>query len=93
MKTMTKRKPNKVEPKPVDPDCALAAAEVLAAVWLSEKHFELENKISDPPIAERGEEDHHVWITVKIHVPALDIDTWLDGTHSAHPDNADDEDA
>lgn len=22
------------------------------------------------------------------HVPALDIDMWLDGTHSDHPDNA-----
>jgi hypothetical protein len=71
--------------KPIDPDRALAAAEVLAAVWLS--NFELETKVSAPPIADRGEEDRHVWITVKIHVPALDIDMWLDGTHDAHPDN------
>lgn len=31
-------------------------------------------------------------VTVKIHVPALAIDTWLDGTHCDYPDNRDDED-
>lgn len=86
---MTKRKskPKKVEPKKVDPDRALAAAEVLAAVWLNEKHFELDNEVSDPPIAEMDDEEH-IWVTVKIHVPALDIDMWLDGAHTDHPDNA-----
>lgn len=84
---MAKRKPKKIEPKLVDPNRALAAAEVLAAVWLSEKHFELDNKVSDPPIAEQ-DEDGYIWVTVKIHVPALDIDMWLDCTHDAHPDNA-----
>lgn len=76
-------------PKKCDPERALAAAEVLEAVWLSEKHFELDHEIEDPPIAEMDGEDH-VWVTVKIHVPALDIDMWIDGTHSDRPDNIDD---
>jgi hypothetical protein len=76
------------DPKKCDPDRALAAAEVLEAVWLSEKHFELEHKVDDPPVAEIDDEDH-VWITVKIHVPALDVDMWIDGTHGDHPDNQD----
>jgi len=79
---MAKRKSKKV-----NPDRAIAAANVLAAVWLSEKNFDLDTKISDPPITEQDNEEH-VWVTVKIHVPALDIDMWLDGTHSDHPDNA-----
>jgi hypothetical protein len=75
----------------VKPERALAAAEVLAAVWLSEKHFELEHKIDDPPIAEEDEEGH-VWVTVKLHVPALDIDLWSDGTHPDHPNQESDDD-
>lgn len=78
---MSKRKPKKC-----DPDRAAAAAEVLAAVWLSENHFELEYKIDEPPIAEVDSHDY-VWVTVKLHVPALDIDMWIDGTHGDHPDN------
>lgn len=74
------------EPKRCDPDRALAAAEVLQAVWLSEKHFELEHEIGDPPVAEVDDEDR-VWITVKIHVPALDVDLWLEGTHPDDPNN------
>lgn len=85
---MATRKPKKT--KSVDPDRALAAAEVLAAVWLSEKNFDLDTKVSDPAIAELDDEEH-VWVTVKIHVPALDIDMWLDGTHSDHPDNAEED--
>jgi hypothetical protein len=86
-RTMATRKPKQSKTKAVDPDRAVAAAEVLAAVWLSEKNFELDTKVSDPPTAKQDAEEH-VWITVKIHVPALDIDMWIDGTHSDHPDNA-----
>ncbi len=84
---MATRKPKQSKPRSVDPDRATAAAEVLAAVWLSEKNFELDTMIGDSPIAERDAEGH-VWVTVKIHVPALDIDAWLEGTHVDHPDNA-----
>lgn len=87
---MATRKPKKPQTKAVDPDRARAAAEVLAAVWLSENNFELDTKVSDPPIAEQDDEGH-IWVTVKIHVPALDIDCWLDGTHHSHPDNVPDE--
>ncbi len=73
-----------------DPDRALAAAEALAAVWLHEKHFELEHRIGDPPVAETDDEGH-VWVTVQVHVPALDIDCWLDGSHTDHPDNQNDD--
>lgn len=74
----------------VDPDRAQAAAEVLAAVWLSEKNFELDSLIGDPPVAEQDAEGH-VWVSVKIHVPALDIEMWLEGSHRDHPDNADED--
>lgn len=87
MAKMARRKHKNIQPKPADPDRALAAAEVLAAAWLGEKHFELDTMIGDPPIAEQDAEGH-VWVTVKIHVPALDIDAWLEGTHVDHPDNA-----
>lgn len=72
-----------------DPRRAIAAAEVLAAVWLGDKNFELEAKVDDPPnppIAEVDSEGR-VWVTVKLHVPALDIDAWIDGTHGDHPNN------
>ena len=79
----------------VDPDRAEAAAEVLQAVFLHEKHFDLESEIvldGGRPIAHEDAEGH-LWITVKLHVPALDVDTWIDGTHMDHPDNqADDTD-
>ena len=78
---MTRRRAPKS--KPCDPDRAIAAAEVLAAVFLNEKNFDLESKVGDPPIAETDSEGH-VWVTVKLHVPALDIDMWQDGSH---PDN------
>ena len=71
-----------------DPDRALAAAEVLEAVWLREGKFELEHTIEDPPIAE-VDDDGQVWVTVKVHVPALDIDMWAEGTHCDHPGNQD----
>ena len=73
----------------VDPDRADAGAEVLQAVFLHEKHFDLESEIvleGGRPIAHEDAEGH-LWITVKLHVPALDVDTWLDGTHMDHPDN------
>jgi hypothetical protein len=78
----------------VDPDRAEAATEVLQAVWLSEKHFELENEIVREGVRPVVTEDAegHLWVTVKLHVPALDIDCWLDGTHSDHPDNQSDDD-
>jgi len=83
----------KVTPK-IDPDRAEAAAEVLENVFLHEKHFDLESEIvreNGRPIATTNENDE-VWITVRIHVPRLDVDTWLDGTHLDHPDNQPDDD-
>lgn len=64
---------------------AVAAGEVLAAIWL--KDFELDVEIDNPPVCEVDEHGHS-WVTVRIHVPALDIDLWEDGTHGDHPDNA-----
>ena len=55
----------------VDPDRAEAAAEVLQAVFLHEKHFDLESEIvleGGRPIAHEDAEGH-LWITVKLHVP------------------------
>ena len=78
----------------IDPDRAIAAAEVLQAVWLSEKHFELENEVvleGGHPIVQQDAEGH-LWVTVKLHVPALDVDMWLDGTHCDHPNNQSDDD-
>ncbi len=77
----------------IDPARAEAAAEVLEAVWLREKNFDLESEIvtkDGRPIVDQDAEGH-LWVTVKLHVPALDIDCWLDGTHLDHPDNQDDE--
>ena len=99
-KSVPKKKPptKKAASKPVpviDPDRIEAAAEVLQAVWLSEKNFELENEIVNKdgrPIVDQDAEGH-LWVTVKLHVPALDIDCWLDGTHNDHPDNQDEEPA
>lgn len=73
----------------VDPEIAEAAAEVLQAVFLHEKHFDLESEIvlkDGQPVVEKDAEGHY-WATVKLHVPMLDIDTWIDGTHLDHPDN------
>lgn len=74
---------------------AEAAAEVVQAVWLHEDHFELENEVvtlDGIPLVEADAEGH-LWVTVKIHVPRLDVEMWLDGTHFRHPDNLkDDED-
>lgn len=75
-------------PGKCDADRALAAAEVLEVVWLREEKFELEHTIGDPPVAEVDDEGQ-VWVTVKVHVPALDIDMWADGTHCDHPGNQD----
>ena len=76
----------------VDPDRANAASEVLQAVWLAEKHFDLESEVvleGGRPVVDEDAEGH-LWVTVKLHVPALDVDMWLDGTHTDHPDNQDD---
>ena len=78
----------------IDPDRAEAAAEVLEAVFLNEKHFDLESEIvreEGRPVATTNENEE-VWITVRLHVPRLDVDTWLDGTHLDHPDNQPDDD-
>lgn len=79
---------------PVDPARAEAAGEVLQAVWLSEKHFDLESELvlqGGAPVVDEDAEGH-LWVTVKLHVPALDVDMWLDGTHTDHPDNQDEPD-
>lgn len=60
--------------------------EVLQAVWLSEQHFDLEHRVGDPPLVQEDSEGH-LWVTVELHVPALDVDAWLDGTHVDDPDN------
>jgi len=73
-------------PGKCDPERACAAAEVLEAVWLHERKFELEHTIEDPPVAE-VDDAGQVWVTVKVHVPALDIDMWAEGTHCDHPEN------
>jgi len=81
-------------PPPVDPDRADAAAEVLQAVFLHEKHFDLESAIvlkDGRPVVEEDAEGH-LWVTVRLHVPMLDVDTWLDGSHLDHPDNQPDDD-
>jgi hypothetical protein len=74
--------------KKIDPDRAEAARDVLEHVFLNEKHFDL-----DSLITETVEEDAAgcVWVTVKLHVPRLDIDCWLDGSHLDHPDNQDED--
>lgn len=69
-----------------DADRATAAVEVLQAVWLSEQHFDLEHKVDDPPLV-REDSEGHLWVTVELHVPALDVDAWLDGTHVDDPNN------
>lgn len=102
-KTKKKAKAKKTAPKKVakavampeiapyakksDPDRADAAAEVLEAVWLSEKHFELEHVVDATDVTEDA--DGNPWVTVRIQVPQFDIDCWLDGTHRDHPDNRD----
>lgn len=71
-----------------EPDAgrARAAVEVLQAVWLNEQHFDLEHKVSNPPLV-REDSEGQLWVTVELHVPALDVDAWLDGTHVDDPDN------
>lgn len=94
-KKPAKKKAAKASANAVDPERAKAAAEVLQAVWLHEKHFELENEIVQKdgrPVVDQ-DADGHLWVTVRLHVPALDVDTWIDGTHLDHPSNqSDDED-
>jgi hypothetical protein len=94
-KTTAKQKtrPTKTAPPRVDPDRAEAAAEVLQAVFLHEKHFDLESEVvrkDGRPVVDQDAEGH-LWVTVRLHVPMLDVDTWLDGTHLDHPDNQPDE--
>jgi len=97
---MTKKSAKKKPPKPpkkklareakkpavsrLDPARAEAAREVLENVFLAEKNFDLESLIT-----EEVKEDAagHVWVTVKLHVPTLDIDDWVEGRHIDHPDN------
>jgi hypothetical protein len=94
-KKAAKSVPKKKTQKPkIDPARAEAAAEVLQAVFLHEKNFELENEVvldNGLPIVDQDAEGH-LWVTVKLHVPALDVDCWLDGTHLDHPDNQPNED-
>lgn len=93
-RSKTKGLPMKKELPKVDPDRAEAAAEVLQAVWLHEKHFDLESEVvqrDGRPVVDQDAEGH-LWVTVRLHVPMLDVDTWLDGTHLDHPDNQVDED-
>ena len=101
---MKKKKPARKKPKvgvvkkkappTVDPARAEAAVEVLEHVFLHEKHFDLESEIVREgvnPIATTNANEE-VWITVRLHVPRLDIDTWIDGTHCDHPNNQPDDD-
>ena len=84
-------KPTEVDP--IDPDRADAAVEVLQAVWLSEKHFDLESEIVQKdgrPVVDQDAEEC-LWVTVRLHVPRLDVDTWIDRTHLDHPDNQEDD--
>lgn len=80
----------KRQTKKCKPARAEAAAEVLATVWLSENNFELEYKI-DPKDVVTEDQDGNPWVTVRIQVPQLDVDLWLDGSHRDHPNNQDDE--
>ena len=91
-KKVSKKKASAIE-RAIDPDRAEAAAEVLQAVFLHERHFDLESEIvldGGRPVAHE-DADGHLWLTVKLHVPALDVDSWLDGTHLDHPDNQSDD--
>lgn len=84
MAEMTKsKKARKKCPK----DRGVAAAEVLAAVWLSEKHFELDFEVDKDGVTE--DKDGNPWVTVRIQVPQLDVEMWGDGTHRDHPNNED----
>lgn|SRR5574342_848281 len=94
-KAPPKKKASAAPAVAVDPEVADAAAEVLEAVFLHEKHFDLENKIvrsGDGQVVAERDAEGHVWVTVQLHVPMLDIDTWIDGTHLDHPDNQVDRD-
>lgn len=75
--------------KKCNADRAIAAGEVLAAVWLGEKHFELDFEIDDKDVTE--DKDGNPWVTVRIQVPQLDVEMWRDGTHGDHPNNTEDE--
>jgi len=80
--------------KKIDTNRAEAAAEVLQAVFLHKKNFDLESEIvreGGHPIAQEDAEGH-LWIIVRLHVPALDVETWLDGSHLDHPNNQPDDD-
>lgn len=85
--------PTPPAPPAADPDRAVAAAEVLEAVFLGEKNFDLESQVvqkDGQPVVDQ-DADECLWVTVRIHVPRLDVDTWLDGTHLDHPNNQDDD--
>jgi len=77
----------------VDPALAEAAVEVLQAVWLHENNFELEHEIVQDAgqLVVTQDAEEHLWVTVRVHVPRLDIDMWLDGTHPANTTEDDDE--
>lgn len=71
-------------PRSITAARAIAAAEVLEAVWLHD--LELDHEVDSPPIV--GIDKHGgPWVTVRILVPQLDVDMWEDGTHCDHPDN------
>lgn len=82
---MTRKKASKPKtlkkctpPKKCTPERAQAAAEVLSAVWLDDS-FELEHKIDQTDVFEDA--DGNPWVTVRMLVPQLDVDLWLDGEH------------
>lgn len=87
---MRSTKSMSIEPKKpsLDSDRAEAARDVLEHVYLSEKNFGPEALITEEVEQDAGE---CVWVTVKIHVPRLDIDAWIDGTHLDHPDKEQEE--
>lgn len=65
---------------------AEAAREVLQAVWLCD--FELVTKVQVVAVLEDA--DGNAWVTVRIEVPALDVDMWFDGEHNAQMKDTED---
>lgn len=53
-------------------------------MWLD--NFELETEIRQVAVVE--DKDGNPWVTVRIQVPQLDVDMWLDGEHSAQDGDA-----
>lgn len=87
---MAKIETKKATFKKCKPERALAATEVLAAVWLSENNFELEYNIDASDVTE--DVAGNPWVTVRIQVPQLDVELWLDDTHPDQPHNKNEDD-